>query len=29
LLTTTEIAEIENRFLQLGGDLQWFESPRV
>ena len=29
LLTPTEIAEIENRFLQLGGDLQWFERPRV
>ncbi len=29
LLTTTEIAEIENRFLQLGGDLQSFERPRV
>jgi hypothetical protein len=29
LLTAAEIAEIENRFLQLGGDLQWFERPRV
>jgi hypothetical protein len=29
LLTTIEIAEIEDRFRQLGGDLQWFERPRI
>ncbi len=29
LLTPTEIAEIEDRFLQLGGELQWFKRPRV